>query len=566
MLQIPALVAWEHPEADDYRKDIDYVGVFVATDVSWGAQLKALGRSDMPTGLAATLGISAFTTHVLIAMVDAMKDCTSPEVLRLASLKHLYVELSKSNEVLLVDQISQNWRLKPLAASFHGLKLALRNRLTEIAEYAGKERYHSSYGSPLSSAQDYLHLGFLEAVIFAIEAFNELSNNPHRRWALLFDELEIAPDEIRQALFRALRSTDQRLLFKLSISPYHEDIDLLRTSISAMPGQDYQPIELWYPYKEEGYEFSEALLEAMMKDIGCEPISPDLVFGPSEFATDRDEYVDQSAYSPNSRLHRRFCALVEKDDSFKKYLLNNGVDVDRMDSLSENKRAGFVRKVASIVAVREAYRSSPQDLKGGIRVGRSRKSSSLYTGSKSLFAIVEGNPRWFIGMMSPLLQEFRESQGRVSRDKQAKAIDTASSRFRALLRTIPYAPPSGGFRRNIGVRGLLSLLDGIGQTFHENVVSNDFSAEPVLSFTVDTNTSPELLQALGRALNAGAIILVPDETGETLVSSLRGKRFRLSYMLSCYYRIPLTLGRPGSLFQILGSGQPDKPLLKWFEP
>ena len=50
MLQLPALAAWQHEEADKYTASIDFTGVFVAADISWGKQLESLGgrncRSD----------------------------------------------------------------------------------------------------------------------------------------------------------------------------------------------------------------------------------------------------------------------------------------------------------------------------------------------------------------------------------------------------------------------------------------------------------------------------------------------------------------------------------------
>jgi len=57
-------------------------------------------------------------------------------------------------------------------------------------------------------------------------------------------------------------------------------------------------------------------------------------------------------------------------------------------------------------------------------------------------------------------------------------------------------------------------------------------------------------------LNNGAIIYVPDKDGEPLVRSLRGKRFRLNYLLSAYYKLPLILNRSISLSSAL-SGESE---------
>ncbi|MGJ5129644.1 ORC-CDC6 family AAA ATPase [Bradyrhizobium oligotrophicum] len=562
MLQLPALAAWQHPDADRYRANIDFTAIFIAADVSWGAQLNALGRSKLPQHATDLFGLAAFTSHVLIALTDAINECVSDNPERPPTLASKYVKISKSEEVGLCQLLARSWLLEPIVKTLQGLKLALRERLSTIAQIAFRETLlpPETLDARLA-AHAFLYLGFLECATLAIEAFNDLIKQPERRWALLFDELEIAPQQIRRHLFAALRSTDQRLLFKLSISPYHGDAKVLETSSSAMPGQDYQPIELWYPKKEEGFQFSEALLRAMLIDAGLESASSEEVFGNSVFdAGDTEREADASAYRPGTSLHKRFVRLAEKDQSFSEYLRRNNIDLDQMHLLNETQRAGQIRKGTSVVAVRENYRSS-EDLKGApTRRERSRKASTLYTGSRAIFAIIEGNPRWFIGIVGSLIRDYRQYGHRVPRSIQARTITTATNRFRALLRTIPYHQPG-----STSSRGLLSLLDTIGEFLHSNLVQGPFNPDPPLSFIVDSKTNGETLEALGRALNAGAIILAPEPGGEVLLSSLRGKRFRLSYMLAPGYGLPLNLGRPMALSHIADRAiqqQPQLSLLK----
>lgn len=548
MLQLPALAAWQHPEADRYRATIDFTAIFVAADVSWGAQLNALGRNKLPQHATELLGLSAFTSHVLIALVDAINDCVSGDPNQVPTLASKYVRISKLDEVALCEQFARSWQLEPPVKTLQGLKLALRERLSTIAQIAFRETLlqQDSLDERLA-AHGFLYLGFLECATLAIEAFNNLAKQPERRWAFLFDELEIAPRQIRQRLFSALRSTDQRLLFKLSISPYHEDASVLETGISAMPGQDYQPIELWYPRKEEGYQFSEALLRAMLVDADVQGASSEQIFGRSVFdAGDLEREQDVSAYRPGTSLHRRFVSLAEKDPSFAEYLKKNNIDINKMHLLDESQRAGQIRKGTTVIAVRENYKSSEGLTGAPTRRERSRKAPILYTGSRALFAIIEGNPRWFIGIIGSLIRDYKRYQHRIPRSTQARTITTATNRFRALLRTIPYHQPGSA-----SSRGLLSLLDSVGEFLHANLVQGPFNPDPPLSFVVDAKTSSETLEALGRALNAGAIILAPDPGGEALLSSLKGKRFRLSYMLAPGYGLPLNLGRPMALSHII---------------
>jgi len=146
--------------------------------------------------------------------------------------------------------------------------------------------------------------------------------------------------------------------------------------------------------------------------------------------------------------------------------------------------------------------------------------------------------------LGPLLKQYAQTRDRITASKQQQAIEIATTRFRALLKTIPYsADPQTGSHR-----GLLTLLDQVGRTLQDGILRSEFQAEPALSFIVDANISDELHVALGKALNAGAIIAEAD--GEQVIGSLRGKRCRLSYMLAAHHNLPLLLGRPVALSRL----------------
>jgi hypothetical protein len=101
-------------------------------------------------------------------------------------------------------------------------------------------------------------------------------------------------------------------------------------------------------------------------------------------------------------------------------------------------------------------------------------------------------------------------------------------------------------------RGVLSIIDQIGNYFYDAVVIQTFNSDPPGTFVVDSRVDDRLLESLGKALNAGAIVYVPDDDSHLVMSSLRGKRFRLSYLLAPNYGIPIRLGPPVSLKTILG--------------
>jgi hypothetical protein len=71
--------------------------------------------------------------------------------------------------------------------------------------------------------------------------------------------------------------------------------------------------------------------------------------------------------------------------------------------------------------------------------------------------------------------------------------------------------------------------------------------------SVDSKTSEPILEVLTQALNAGALVYVPDDDGQLILTSLRGKRFRLSYLLAPLYGFPVRLGKDVALSALLRS-------------
>ena len=71
-----------------------------------------------------------------------------------------------------------------------------------------------------------------------------------------------------------------------------------------------------------------------------------------------------------------------------------------------------------------------------------------------------------------------------------------------------------------------------------------------------------MLKVLGQALNASAIVYVPDDNGQLILQSLRDKRFRVSYLLAPIYAIPIRLGPYVNLSSILSAKVSGPPRLK----
>jgi energy-coupling factor transporter ATP-binding protein EcfA2 len=549
MLQQAALEAWQHALAQNYREAINYTGVFIPFDQSWNAQMKSLGRGHLDQKHHQLLSLAAVTTHILKALVSAMY--TRKYGSQYAVTPHRRVTLDDSQEARLVTELAKAWYIENIVPSLKALKHALTLRLSRIFEIASQESYCDTaerddrfVDNPL------LHIHFLRATSHAIEVFNDFANDDYGKWALLFDELELAPECVYQELTKSLRSFDDRCLIKLSLSPFTEEVRFLEEVTDPMPGHDFDVIPLWHAHKETGFRFCEDLLAAMLARNKLPPAQAEKIFGDSLFDPLRkNRAAIQSTYKPGSPRQRAFHNLEMKDLSFRKYIKQRGLNLDILHTYTEDERAQDIRKIMPLVVIRDAFRTSDDMNNRSVkRTLRSRKNPNLYSGAKSLFTIVEGNPRWFLGIIAPLIDAYKGDR-KVSVNLQSTAIKEAANRFKALLRTIPCPPIAEGSQSH----GLLALLDIVGKYFFKTVVSGEFDPDAIGSFKIDSHPSRELLSSLRLAINSGAIVYVPDKREMTLIlrsDNLKGKRFRLSYLLAVTYKLPIRLGRSVALSNI----------------
>lgn len=540
MLQVSALRSWKHPDANKTRDQIDFTGVFIPTDRTWSEQLAAIRQGTLSAEQADALGIGAFTTQTLRALVSAVMERTSEDT-GIAAPTFRYLKLEPDAEITLCTRAGEAWRLDLVAPTLHGLRSSLTKRMMEIHEIASTCAFLTGdQRNAFIAKQSFLHLNFLSAVPFFLDVLEEVTGAKDEKWALLFDELELAPTSIRAILSQAIRSVDSRLLFKLSLAPFSKEFT--ESATAASETNDYQLIKLWYASKEEGYAFSRSLVQQVFQNRNM-PSDPVKVFGSTLGERPKNQKKEEYVRAQSFRN------LADRDPSFRKYLLSQGVSLDRISLPGESQQAAALRKVVAIVAARETYMKGPEGL-------RSRKAMRLYCGIPALLAISEGNPRWLIGLVDALLDS-ASGQAKVPLHVQDQELNRLISRFSAYLRTIPVSPLSDKSPANV-----YALVDQIGSALTREILGKEFNPDPVGTFTVDSHTSPDRLAALELAVYSGAVVFVPESENEIATGSLRGKRFRLSYLLAPKYKLPLVLLRSKSLDALLSNGRMQEGLFK----
>ncbi|RRN75993.1 hypothetical protein [Agrobacterium deltaense] len=551
MLTLPALQKWSGEEAASLKQKIDFVSVFVAADRSWHGQLNGLTK-DVPDETAAELlGMSAFTTHIFKAITSTFIDWENLPQAEGQFYSNLVTRLDSRKERDICVHLADLWLLKPRAYTFAETRAALSQRLAQIGILRNQLKFGNS---PLSNEDNkYLFVDYREGMRGAADIHNHVSGLESRRWSFLFDEMEVAPSFVQESLFSDLRGEIDKLKinYKLALAPFNKNFRSAFDDRGASHTHDYSHIDLSFARKESGYDFSRRLCNLMLRQAGIDA-DVETMLGTSYFAFEDDDTVDQNSavkkYSSTKPLGRIFQSLSEKDASFQAYLNTRGIDLSNIEELDEKSAAKTLRKVRNIVVLRE-YFSRPS--KSGLHIehlnSRSRKSYILYSGNPSMLALTEGNPRSLINLFAPLVAEYKQLEGKqtVSGARQADEIQKAIRVMRSLLKTVPHRS------RKYQGRGLLPFLDAIGSAFHRGLMSTKFSDQPPLSFRVDHGVNADDLSAIGKALNIGALVYVPDQDSEDILSNVVGNRFRLNYLLAAHYKLPLSLDREISLTTLL---------------
>jgi len=547
MLTPEALEAASDAKRFRLNKGIRFTGVFVPSDIAWSRQVESLASWDIPEEVASTLFEASFTASVLRSFAAAIHERLTRDIPK-TWLNLATVSLTPALQEQVARELAQVWGLELRVPSLLGLRAAASERIAALGRLASA--IHRSRDFALADAPNSginlvseltLGLDILEALVPEIQG---------EKWCLLFDELELAPVEIRRSLISAMRSVDERLIFKLALSPYSADLSDLVTALGAMAGHDHDEIWLSYGRKSDALRFSYDLMHQVVRERLGQDANLVSVLGNAILPSD-DEHGD-SAQEVSAAQANYVRDLYDIDRSFRRYVDTATGGVEELLATRGQERAQHLRKVMPLVIVRVTFRTLDGSSSAGGRRYRSRKNPDVYAGTSALAAILEGNPRWIIGSMNALLDH---GAGRVPAGVQTMEISRTRNRFRALLSTIPVSLESIDTRR-----GLLSIIDRVGQTFRHNIIAEDFSPDPVGTFTVDGSASDALLEALGSAINTGAIVYVPESDSSGLLTSLRGKRFRLSYLLATGYQLPLRLQRASSLRAITSKGPNDDQL------
>lgn len=564
MLSVESLRAWNGSDALAYRENIAFTGIYVPSDIAWGEMVKALSATLDETSTN-FISAAAFVTNVLQSVVMAMQSRLNVPESQLPGADFRLARCPAEKLEHAVTEIAQLWRLSIRSLSLQGLANALGHRLLDIKRQANLMAATSGLSvDDVSQRMPYIGLPLVECVSEAVRHFDQAIDEEGGIWALLLDEFEVAPVHLQQEVLTGLRASSSKVLLKVALAPCGPHT-LLDISDATRPTRenDYKQVELRYINRDAAEEFCGQLFESRKMKWQSVPanVSPEDVFGVSGYAIvdEEGETSATASYGRGAAWEREFTQLAEKDHYFRAFLDQKVIDPKSLDPSPSAPNGNTIRKIAPLVAFRNAYKGKVEGKKRG-----RKPYTSAYSGWAAICAMSEGNPRWLIGIINAITANMPRDSAKlpISVVAQQGQLAGLSQAFAEILR----AAATGQLRGMGTTAPVYETLEKIGQYFHNRLVLDKFVEDPPMSFVVDDPIDQDIENALRIAVNHGALVCyeTPDSLGG--YASLKGKRFRLAYLLAPEFKLPLRKSKAVSLSTALADRSPEAEVSPVLQP
>lgn len=518
MLVSRALEHWDDSEeADRARRAIDFCGILVPARRMWNGQVAALS-SVLVEEDRGRFGLAAFTYAAFSALIDTAEHRVYGQD---AAYRHLPAALDRHQEAELAGQAAEVMQAPPATASLKALRAGVSANVARLGRMLRRAANPNIPKAELAEilASPLLDVDFYSAAEFFISQFNDAAGERERNWAFLLDELEFLTDEAQELISTALQGQDVRMRFKVSLAPW------TRTSMQGMPFNDFTPVDLMPLRREQSDKFAERLFEQEMAKYGVDRPATD-VLGVGGFEPRPDE---TDSYAPGGSNAEAIRQLAGIDATFKKWLDDHHMDpADLPRADKGDGDYGQVRKAAKLARLRLGYWRTGEE--EGTVVPRSRKRApELYSGTHSIWAMSEANPRWLKAFAHDLAGRW-DHRGHSPAHLQAASAERVAEKYLDYFRAIDVGEPPGAPPGTSPRMTPYELVERLGLFFREQVHGPAFAPDPRTAVKVDID-GQWTLSLLNSLVFLGGLVRLADEDGM--------RRLRLAHMFSPHFHLPL---------------------------
>lgn len=570
MLTPEAFSLWRQVEPG---QDIDFIGVFVPADIRWAKQLTV--RIDRISNTVAKDALlhASFSVALNLAFIETIQSCAKLHAKFGATHPAIFFPLDRALEAEIVASLSYIWSLEVPLPSFNGINLALRKRQHELSAAATQ----LAGGRSLLEVQaqlKYISSTWLDNIVTAVESVNAVLKRPDQLWAILLDELEIVPLALLQTIVDALRSTSNKVRFKLALSPTGSDLIPHDQPGSSSHFEDYRPIKLWYERKNDARDFASRLFASSLSRMLGESIpttSLPKVLGSSWTRTQDEAEQEEGEDSPSETFLKdaplmqrlrasAFKSLYDRDESFKKLLDEKVIDPKKPPDRDANPKGTLVRKITQLVLHR-ANELEKFTFAGGAKHRGGKRNQRAYVGFPNLVDLTEGNPRWVLTLAESVVAAHRSAGLPLSTQSvQSSAVRDFVQQMVAKLTVYPTKLAASGRRWTP-----YDFVKGLGDSIYAQLFDVPFKTDPAMSFVIDQAAVEQFGEYIRTAIDLGALVIMrrggpAPLAGAVSVETLIGSRVRLTYRLAPEFRLPLLYLKERSISSALKAG--ELPLLQ----
>lgn len=565
MLTPEAFALWRETEPG---QDIDFIGVFVPADIRWAKQLTV--RTDRISNIVAKDALlhASFSVALNLAFIETIQSCAKLHTKFGAAHPAIFFPLDRAVETEIVASLSYIWGLEVPLPSFNGINLALRKRQHELSAAATQ----LADGRSLLEVQaelNYISSTWLDNIVTAVESVNAVLKRPDQLWAILLDELEIVPQALLQTIVDALRSTSNKVRFKLALSPTGSDLLPHDQPGSSSHFEDYRPIKLWYERKNDARDFASRLFASSLSRMLGEPIPTTALpkaLGSSWTRTQDESEQEEGEDSPTetfvkdtAQMQRlrasAFKSLYDRDESFKKLLDEKVIDPSKPPDRDANPKGTLVRKITQLVLHRanELERFTFAD---GAKHRGGKRNQRAYVGFPNLVDLTEGNPRWVLTLAESVVAAHRSAGLPLSTQSvQSSAVRDFVQQMVAKLTVYPTKLAASGRRWTP-----YDFVKVLGDSIYAQLFDAPFKTDPAMSFVIDQAAVDQFGEYIRTAIDLGALVIMrrggPAPLGGAVsVQTLIGSRVRLTYRLAPEFRLPLLYLKERSISSALKAGE-----------
>lgn len=531
MLHPKALYNWADKDASSIKKRMPFYGVYIPSDRQWSRQIENFEKKFVQYPVfVKNISRGLVNLNILISLCSTFN-----------ALLELVNKENSEEEALLCKYLIDYWELeKPISPTLYSISQRLNMYVRDVNTIVNN-------GETTIVLPKCFMYDFYDIVGLGINAFEEIfKKDPffqlrEFRWALCFDELEVAPKWLFDELIhKCLRSRNQKILLKMTSTP-DSDIDL-NTLGKKTPSKkdDYEIIKMWVydsRSQKEWRDFCERYTSNILYKRFSKRIEPSKIFGDYDIdnaildsISAKANKEESAQFYPGGIAYEIFKNLAAIDKSFHMYLLKKGVNPLDPQPTNKSQESPVHRKVKPLVYYRYYFKKDSAN--------RSRKVVRFNHGKRHIFDLADGNLRAFVNLINEFLKQITfNSKGnpqKIRISTQARIINQFSREY--FYPRIVFYPDSNIIYEN-KIITLQKVIDLIGNFFYDRIVEDNFTADPYSFFKFDDNCPKEFDKFLEVALESGGILMSENE------ANIRGVRkgnkvYRLGYSLYPYYNLP----------------------------